>query len=156
VTKRVLVPQEGAFREDPELKRLEQAVRNNPRSAAAWTELGNWHFDHDLPEEAVRAYESSLVIKPGDPDVMTDLGVMHRRLHNHDKALELFAKASELAPDHLQSRFNRGVVLFYDLQREEEGMRVWSELTRRAPDYRTPDGRRLAEQVKEFYKNRNP
>jgi tetratricopeptide (TPR) repeat protein len=156
VTKRVLVPQKGDAREDPELKRLERAVKNNPRNAVAWAELGNWYFDRELPEEAVRAYESSLVVKPGDPDVMTDLGVMYRSLHDYDKAMELFAKASDIDPNHLQSRFNHGVVLFYDLKREEEGMRIWSELTRRAPDYVTPDGRGLADMVKNFYKNRNP
>lgn len=139
---------------DPEFRRLEQAVRDNPKSAAAWASLGNWHFDHNMFEEAVRAYESSLIIKPGDPNVMTDLGIMYRALRQYEKALEFFAKAAAIAPDHLQSRFNQGVVLIHDLRREEEGMRVWAELARKAPDYSAPDGRKLADIVDGYYRGR--
>ena len=148
-------PSSGAaagVEDDAELMRLERAVRKNPQDAAAWAALGNLHFDRHQPEEAVRAYESSLALKPNDPNVLTDLGTMYRHMDEFDKALSLFERASTLDPKHHQSVFNKGVVLFFDLKREEEALRIWEALARSDPGYTAPNGEKLTDMVKELRK----
>ncbi|MDR2503055.1 MAG: tetratricopeptide repeat protein [Deltaproteobacteria bacterium] len=143
-------PAAAAPAEDAELARLERAVRAAPQDAAAWAALGNLYFDRHQPAEAVRAYESSLAIKPNDPDVLTDLGTMYRHLDEFDKALSLFRRASALDPQHHQSVFNQGVVLFFDLKQEAEALRIWDGLARARPDYIAPSGEKLADMVKKY------
>lgn len=139
---------------DPEFLRLQQAVNATPQDPEAWNRLGHWYFDNAMPAEAIKAYESSLVLKPGDPNIITNMGVMRRDTHEHEKALELFRQASAIDPTHLQSRFNQGIVLYFDLKREDEAIEVWSELLRLAPDYRAPGGALLRDMIKDFKKNR--
>lgn len=139
---------------DPQFARLQQEVSKNPQDPEAWNHLGHWYFDNAMPAEAIKAYESSLILKPNDPNVITNMGVMYRDQHNHAKALELFRQASALDAGHLQSRFNQGIVLFFDLKREDEGIQVWSELLKVAPDYRAPDGSSLADMIKDLKKGR--
>lgn len=137
---------------DPEFKRRQQEVNSNPQDAEAWNHLGHWYFDNAMPRDAIKAYESSLIIKPNDPNVITNMGVMYRDLHDHEKALELFRQASKLDENHLQSRFNQGIVLYFDLERKDEGLKVWSDLLVKSPDYRAPNGSRLADMVNDFKK----
>lgn len=137
---------------DPEFKRLQQAVNQNPQDAEAWNHLGHWYFDNGMPRDAIKTYESSLIIKPSDPNVITNMGVMYRDLHDHEKALELFRQASKLDENHLQSRFNQGIVLFFDLNRKDEGIKVWSDLLEKDANYRAPNGSRLADTVNDFKK----
>lgn len=139
---------------DPEFKRLQQAVNASPQDPEAWDRLGHWYFDQAMPHEAIKAYETSLILKPKDPNVITNMGVMYRDLHDHEKALELFREASRLDEDHLQSRFNQGIVLFFDLELKDEGIKVWSDLLAKDPDYRAPNGMRLADMVNDYKKGR--
>lgn len=140
--------------DDPQFARLQQNVSSRPQDPEAWNQLGHWYFDNGMAKEAIKAYESSLILKPGDPNVITNMGVMYRDLHQHEKALELFREASALDGAHLQSRFNQGIVLFFDLKREDEAIKVWSDLLKIAPDYRAPNGSRLADMVNDFKKGR--
>lgn len=138
---------------DPAFIRAQQEVSANPQDPEAWNHLGHWYFDNGMPREAIKAYESSLILKPADPNVITNMGVMYRNLHDHEKALELFQQASSLDASHLQSRFNQGIVLFFDLKREDEGIKVWSDLLKIAPDYRAPGGSRLSDMVNDYKKS---
>lgn len=147
-------PQAKKPASDPEFNRRQQAVNSSPQDPEAWNHLGHWYFDNAMPREAIKAYESSLVLKPNDSNVITNMGVMYRDLHDHEKALELFRQASKLDQSHLQSRFNQGIVLYFDLKREDEGVAVWSELLKLAPDYRAPGGARLADMVNDYKKNK--
>lgn len=139
---------------DPEFKRLQQAVNASPQDPEAWNRLGHWYFDQAMPREAIKAYETSLIIQPKDPNVITNMGVMYRDLHDHEKALELFREAGRIDENHLQSRFNQGIVLFFDLELKDEGIKVWSDLLEKDPDYRAPNGMRLADMVNDYKKGR--
>ena len=123
-----------------QIKELEEAVRKNPQDLHAWIQLGNRHFDDNKPREAIRAYESALSIKKDNPDVLTDMGIMHRQLGEFERAAEIFAQASKINPLHEQSRFNLGVVLFFDLNRKDEARKEWRALVGINPEVKTPDG----------------
>jgi cytochrome c-type biogenesis protein CcmH/NrfG len=127
---------------------LEQEVASNPTNVEAWTQLGHVYFDTDNPAKAIRAYEKSLELSPDDPNVLTDLGVMYRRNGEFEKALASFDRAITIAPSLEQPRFNKGVVLFYDLKDREGAIKAWEELLKINPNASTPNGQPLSEAIK--------
>jgi cytochrome c-type biogenesis protein CcmH/NrfG len=92
-----------------------QAVAQDPKNATLWVALGNDYFDTRQAQLAVDAYAKALELKPNDPDVLTDQGVMYRELKNYDRAIANFEKANQINPHHLQSLYNAGVVYGFDL-----------------------------------------
>jgi len=99
-------------------KRIEmekQGLEKDPKNRALWVQLGNDYFDTHQPQLSVDAYAKALELKPDDPDVLTDQGVMYRELRNYDRAIANFEKANKLNPRHLQSLYNAGVVYGFDL-----------------------------------------
>lgn len=118
----------------------ESAVSQNPENVEAWIHLGNLYFDSDLPAKAITAYEKALKLNPKDADVWTDMGVMHRKSGNFEKAIQCFDQAVTINPKHEISRFNKGIVLMYDLKNKKEAIREWEELLNINPFAMAPDG----------------
>ena len=127
---------------------LEQEVAVNPTNVDAWTQLGHVYFDTGNFSKAIRAYEKSLALSPDNPNVLTDLGVMYRRNGQPEKALESFDRAIAIAPNHEQSRFNKGIVLRYDLNDREGAVKAWEELIKINPSSAAPNGQLISEAIK--------
>lgn len=102
-----------------------QLVAQNPKDVQAWISLGNDYFDTRQFQLAVDAYGNALALNPKNPDVLTDQGVMYRELGQFDKALANFLKANEVAPTHMQSLFNAGVVYAYDKKDAKKAEETW-------------------------------
>lgn len=132
---------------------LKAAAEANPNSPQAWTDLGNAYFDADMPEPAVHAYQHALDLAPGSADVWTDMGVMLRELSRFQEAVAAFDKAAGLDPAHRNARFNKGVVLFHDLNDKAGAIAAWKEVLRIDPAARTPDGVPLKDMIQELEKN---
>lgn len=124
---------------------LEGEVAVNPQNLQAWTSLGHIYFDVDRPTKAINAYNKSLAIDPTNPNVWTDLGVMYRRNKQFADAINAFERATSLSPTHEQSRFNKGVVLLYDLNDKAGAKKAWEELLTINPIAMTPNGQTLKE-----------
>jgi len=124
---------------------LEAEVTAHPDNVDAWTQLGHLYFDTDQPEKAIGAYTTALELGGGSADLWTDLGVMYRRTGDPAKAVEAFDEAIAMDPAHLQSRFNKGVVLHFDLERTEEALDVWRSVLALNNDYRMANNRLLRE-----------
>lgn len=127
---------------------LEQEVAVNPTNVNAWTQLGHVYFDTNNFAKAIRAYEKSLELSPDNPNVLTDLGVMYRRSGQPEKALESFDRAMSIDPRHEQSRFNKGIVLRYDMNDREGAVKAWEELLSINPGAVAPNGQPLSEAIK--------
>lgn len=127
---------------------LEQIVLKNPNDTASWISLGNLYFDAHKHEESIIAYEKALELKPDNADVLTDLGIMYRSIEKYEKALASFAKANEVDPKHENSLFNSGVVLYFDLNKQEEGRDKWRALLKINPNSKAPDGKPIGELIK--------
>jgi len=83
--------------------------------------LGNQAFDEAerrrdplLFTRAIAAYEQALKLRPGDPNVQTDLGIAYRNIGQPDRAIEHFQAAQASDPKHLQSQINLAVVYLED------------------------------------------
>ncbi len=131
---------------------LEREVATNPDNVQAWTQLGHVYFDTDQPQKAIEAYDKSLALEPDNPDVLTDQGVMYRRIGDAAKAVAAFERAIALNPRHETARFNKGIVLLYDLHDKEGGLKVWEELLEINPGAYAPNGQLVREIVAEIRK----
>lgn len=116
-----------------EIQRLREYVEKNPNDADAVLLLANLNFDIKNWGRARELYERRLQLKPGDPDVLTDLGVCYREQGDFQKALQFFDQAEKLAPDHWQSRYNKVVVLAFDLKDYAKAEAILDELRRMQP-----------------------
>ena len=122
------------------LMSLQQEVSANPQNGLAWTDLGNIYYNTNRPSQAINAYNKSLELNPNQPGVWTDLGVMYRRNKQPLEAIKHFEKAISLQPTHEQSRFNKGVVLLYDLGDKAGAKTSWEELLNINPVAMAPNG----------------
>ncbi len=109
-----------------DIQLMEKMVATDPGNRGAWVQLGHAYFDSNQPVKAIEAYNKALEIDGNDPDVLTDQGVMFRRLGWFDRAEENFIKANQLNPAHAQSLYNLGVVYRYDLQDDNRAREAWT------------------------------
>jgi len=116
-----------------QIQTLKEIVKKDQKNLAAWVELGNLYFDANQPKEAIEAYSQYLAIKPDNPDVRTDMGIMFRSLGNFDRAVEEFKKAAQSDLKHANSRYNIGIVLLHDKEDIIGAIKAWGEYLKVEP-----------------------
>jgi cytochrome c-type biogenesis protein CcmH/NrfG len=116
------------------IQTLKEIVKKDPKNLPAWVELGNLYFDTNQPKEAIEAYSQYLAVKPDNPDVRTDMGIMYRKLGQYDKALEEFRKAAQSDPKHVNSRYNIGLVLLHDKGDMKGAIKAWEDYLKVDPN----------------------
>jgi cytochrome c-type biogenesis protein CcmH/NrfG len=117
-----------------QIQTLKEIVKKDPKNLPAWVELGNLYFDTDQPKEAIDAYRQYLTMKPDNPDVRTDMGIMYRKLGEFDRAIEEFKKAALSDPKHINSRYNLGLVLLHDKQDMKAAIKAWEDYLKVDPN----------------------
>ncbi len=108
-----------------QIKMLQDVVAREPNNRNAWVQLGHNYFDSDQPMQAIDAYDKALALNGSDANVLTDQGVMFRRLGWFDRAVENFTKANKVSPNHQQSLYNLGIVYRYDIQDLPKALDAW-------------------------------
>jgi predicted TPR repeat methyltransferase len=116
------------------IDQLKKALAETPDDHDAWVQLGNDYFDTHQRDLSVEAYGRALKLKPNDPNVLTDQGVMYRELGKFDEALANFTKASKVDPKHIQSLYNIGIVWAYDKNNTAKAAAAWKQVIQLAPD----------------------
>jgi cytochrome c-type biogenesis protein CcmH/NrfG len=124
-----------------EIADLKTRLTANPNDIGTLVQLGNLNYDSYQAQaltsfcvESIRYYEKALALRPGDPNVLTDLGYMYRCNGQVPEAVARFRMAMKAAPSHPQSRMNLGVTLFYD-QHDYKGAReAFTEFLKLNPD----------------------
>ena len=115
------------------IQSLKDAVKKDPKNLSAWVELGNLYFDSSQPKGAIDAYRQYLAVKPDNPDVRTDLGIMYRASGEFDRAIEEFTRAAQSDPKHVNSRYNIGIVLLHDKGDIKGAIKAWEDYLRVDP-----------------------
>lgn len=146
------MPPQAATSGDNHLARiaaLQSVVARDPKNVQAWVQLGNDYFDTRQPQKAIEAYGRALELKPDDPNVLTDQGIMYRDLGQYDRAVQNFEKANKADPKHVQSLFNMGVVYAHDLKQVPKAVEVWKRVIQIAPtSQQAAEARQALEQFK--------
>lgn len=143
-------PTVNALQKIGELKTI---VAKDPQNRQAWVALGNEYFDADQPMESVEAYQKALDLNDKDPNVLTDQGVMFRRLGWFDRAIANFSKASQADPTHATSLYNLGITYRYDLQDFPKALDAWEKFLVVNPS--GPGSERVRQEL-EFLKTHPP
>lgn len=112
---------------------LEAFLAKEPTNRNAWVQLGHNYFDSNQPMKAIEIYAKALEMDGNDPNVLTDQGVMYRRVGWFDKAIGNFEKANALNPHHVQSLYNLGIVYRDDLGDQEKAKEAWTRYLEIAP-----------------------
>ena len=107
------------------IAQAEKIVAQDPKNLNAWISLGNDYFDTEQAQKSINAYGKALEIEPNNPNILTDQGVMFRKVGWYDKALINFEKANKIDPNHLQSLFNTGIVYAVDLKQPDKAVPYW-------------------------------
>ena len=102
-----------------------QKTEHDPLDLEAWRELGNAYFDADMPTKAISAYNQALAIKPDDTNILNDQGAMYRQSGDFARALANFEKARQVDPYNLESIYNSGYVLAFDLNQIDRAIIMW-------------------------------
>jgi cytochrome c-type biogenesis protein CcmH/NrfG len=106
---------------------LKATVQENPQDLEALAKLGNIYAEHHRYREAAEAYRQFLSIKPNDPDVRTNLGILLRGWGDDDGAIEEFKKAAQDDPKHINSRYHLGLTLIQNRKNVQEGIKAWED-----------------------------
>jgi tetratricopeptide (TPR) repeat protein len=102
-----------------------QRTELDPGNLEAWRALGNAYFDADLNAQAIAAYNRALAIKPDDTNILNDQGAMYRQRGDFVNALTNFEKARQVDSSNLESLYNSGYVLAFDLNQIDKAIVLW-------------------------------
>jgi tetratricopeptide (TPR) repeat protein len=100
-------------------------TENDSQDVEAWRELGNAYYDADMTAQAIAAYDRALAIKPDDTNILNDQGAMYRQSGDFNRALANFEKARAVDRYNLESLYNIGYVLAFDLNQIDKAIVVW-------------------------------
>ncbi len=129
------------------ISELEKETARHPDNVVAWVQLGNLYFDANQVDNAIGAYQRSLVLDPKNANVLTDLGVMYRRKGQFEEAIKSFDRAIAVNPRQEAAYFNKGVVLLHDLKDQKEALKAWEELIRINPMAKVQSGELVMELI---------
>jgi cytochrome c-type biogenesis protein CcmH/NrfG len=129
----------------------EKLVAKEPTNRQAWVQLGNDYFDTDQAQKAITAYGKALELNPKDANVLTDQGVMYRKMGWYDKAIANFESASQIDPKHTQSLMNIGVVYSTDLKQFDKAIEAWNRYL--AVDSTSPTAQQVKGMIQEIKSN---
>lgn len=115
----VLKAQQGRPGEAYEL--IAPVVQADPDNAMALANFANVLVALDLPNEALAAYERSLVLNPGYPSAWHCCGNVLQSLVRYGEALECYNRFLGFAPDHAGAWNDRGLSL-QNLMRLDEAL----------------------------------
>lgn len=106
---------------------LQKKAASKEATADTWKELGNVYFDIDQPEQAIKAYEHALALRPNDTDILNDQGAMYRQTGDFQRAIANFEKAFLIDAQNLESLYNSGFVYAFDLNDISKALVIWQQ-----------------------------
>src|SRR5512143_1512895 len=131
-----------------QIDQYQAAVKQSPKSAPAWINLGDVLMDAQRYTEAIDAYDKALALDPKNVNVLVDQGTCYRGIGKFDKAVELYQKAIKLDPKFPNAHRNLGVVLSADLHKNAEGAKEFKKYLELKPD--APDAAQLRQMILEL------
>lgn len=100
----------GAAIKAGSIEEAQQRVVTNPADHPAWYSLGNAYKAAKQYDNALRAYQAALKLKPGDGQAMYGMGETYHLLSNRDKVRETYLTLGKVDKD-LANQFFKAFIL---------------------------------------------
>ncbi|MBO8126651.1 MAG: tetratricopeptide repeat protein [Firmicutes bacterium] len=102
----------------------------SPGSVTDLVNRGNAAYDSENFADAIKYYEQALEQNPNMVGVLADLGTSYWYLEppQPTKAVELYNRAIALEPTFINAHYNKGLVLFYGLNKPQEAIEEWEKV----------------------------
>ncbi len=113
---------------------LEEAVKEAPKSPWAWSYLGYCHALAQAWDDALMSYGKALDLDPKNANYMYQVGYMHERLGDGEKALDAYRDALKAAPDFADAALRFQGVLRTKAEDIDRAEKLYEELIALAPD----------------------
>ncbi|MGC2321763.1 MAG: tetratricopeptide repeat protein [Terriglobales bacterium] len=117
-----------------EAQPLLDALKANPKDVPTLVKLGNVYYDHKAWSDAIRYYQHALDLRPGDPDVRTDMGTAYFYSGFPDKAIEQFNQVLKASPNYPNTLFNLGIVRRDAYQDKAGALAAWEKILKNNPN----------------------
>jgi cytochrome c-type biogenesis protein CcmH/NrfG len=125
----------AAPKADPAVvRKLEDALKADPKNFEALRELGNLRYDERNFTEAAALYARALEIKPDDVDVRSDRGGALLQGRHIDEALGELNTVLAKEPTHPQALYILGVALLEGKSDREGALAAWNKLVQSHPE----------------------
>lgn len=132
---------------------LRAVAEQNPRDAEPRVQLANMYFDAERYTDAITWYEAAIALKPGDPNLSTDLGVAYYYTNQPDRAITQFQRSLAADPKHTKTLLNMGIVKAFGKQDLAGAAEAWEQVIAIAPN--SPEGQ-AANKALEGLRNAHP
>lgn len=91
---------------------FETAANRNPKRADAWVQVGYCKVKQGKSEEAIRAYQHALALKPYSEEIHNKLGDAFYYAGKMREAIASYTRAATLKPDNAEAHYNLAVAHF--------------------------------------------
>jgi len=111
-----------------------ESVKNNPRSAETYFQIGYCKGKLGHYSEAIEPYKQAIRIKPDDMDTFNNLCVAYGMAGHYDEAIEFCRRAIQLNPGFAEAHNNLGWS-YHKVGRYREAMESCKQAIRLKPDF---------------------
>lgn len=78
-------------------------IDGNPQNKFAWIFLANLYFQENKPQKSLKVMQKAIDIIPGDPDLLSNYGVLLNQMKRYKEALPVLKQAHQLDPEDLNT-----------------------------------------------------
>jgi len=140
--------QAPAPKADPALvRKLEDALKTDPKNFAALRELGNLRYDERDFTEAAALYARALEVNPDNLDVRSDRGGALLQGRHIDEAIGELNTVLSKEPTHPQALYILGVALLEGKSDRQGALAAWNKLVQAHPEL--PELNIVKDQIKQ-------
>jgi len=110
----------------------EKALREDPNSSEAWTNLGLTYLKMDKTPQAVSSFEKAVEADPDNFEARMDIAAIYLDFLHYEAALHQYDAALKLVPNQVEALIGSGSCL-YGLNKPEEAIERWSRALEQDP-----------------------
>jgi tetratricopeptide (TPR) repeat protein len=114
------------------IEAYEKSIREDPRNAATFNNLGVALNESGEIDQAIGAFEKALALDPKYEKALNNLGVIRYRKGQFDEALDLFKQALRVNPVNAESYTNLGII-YFQAQRDDDALEAFQQALRHDP-----------------------
>ena len=122
----------GAY--DEAIKFLRQVLKIDPKSVAAYNQMGLIYSEVGQRNEAIDSFKKSLEMDPSNLKALLGLGEVYSKMTRNDLAVAVFLKAESLQPNDTELLFKIALEYWYN-QKLEEAAKYYQKIIAINPDH---------------------